>query len=152
MTRKKRIEQRRLLMRLAEGVGFFGGVDAHVAPGEASPAPNTTRHAELIDSRGEGIIMWSQFFSRAVLRGNPPMGGHFWCVSNMRKFMHASLLQSVGTARMGQWASRITRSVVLPRRASRNPLCPCVGITMRLGRSSCSTCNISWTTSPGRTV
>ena len=38
-----------LLGWLGEGVGFFGEVDAHGAPGDASPAPDTAGHPELID-------------------------------------------------------------------------------------------------------
>jgi hypothetical protein len=37
---------------LAEGVDFFGQIDAYRTPGDAPPATDTSRHAELVNPGG----------------------------------------------------------------------------------------------------
>jgi len=49
------------------------------------------------------------------------------------------------------WVSRTTRSVVLPRNASKNPLCPCVAIAIRSADRFFALPRIRSTMSPGWT-
>src|SRR5512133_352148 len=55
-----------------------------------------------------------------------------------------------GTAKTGHGAWRTTRSVVLPRNASRTPWRPAVGIPMKSTSYSIAASTIDFTTSPDR--
>src|SRR6516225_1071438 len=59
---------------------------------------------------------------------------------------------SADRAKTGHGAWRITRSVVLPRNASRTPWCPAVGMAMASTSSSMAASTIDFTTLPDRRI